>query len=429
MGPLSSLDFVRLPNPAIETNVATSTRNQALKSLPDSPRSHHHRDRAELGATDSTSLDAFVHQSTFERIAIEARLRESVVTMNTGERAEELGFAAQQLEFSFAAEYRSEELALFRQRTSDVAQNLPAGFRDDYLAASQRISARFEASVEVSRVVLTGFANASENLASIDPEALPALTGFADKALQKIDEILNQLFEVLDDLFKSGNSDGFSERFNALLDELFALADTAFEGGVASSDSAVAGIVQLEFNFSFSASIQIEAAVVQQSDPITFDLDGDGVELTSYRDGARFDITGRGFIAQTAFVRGGDAFLALDRNGNGVIDDGSELFGDQRGALNGFEELRKLDSNRDGVIDKNDADYGHLLLFRDNGNGKTEKGELLGLASAGIESISLGYRNTDQAASGGNRIAQIASFRRSDGAHGTVVDSILNFTV
>ena len=60
-------------------------------------------------------------------------------------------------------------------------------------------------------------------------------------------------------------------------------------------------------------------------------------------------------------MTGGDAFLAIDRNGNGSIDDGTELFGDQNGAAHGFAELAKFDSNHDGVINAQDDDFDKLL--------------------------------------------------------------------
>jgi len=179
--------------------------------------------------------------------------------------------------------------------------------------------------------------------------------------------------------------------------------------------------LQLEFEF------VVEQTEVQESDPITLDLDGDGVELTPYHEGAYFDIEGRGVPVHTAFVTGGDAFLAIDRNGNDTIDSGAELFGDQNGAVNGFEELRTLDSNRDGRIDAQDEAYTSLLLFKDNGNGVTEEGELVSLAQAGIREISLAYEQVDLEASGGNRIAQIAYYRNSDGSEGVAADSVLRF--
>jgi len=159
------------------------------------------------------------------------------------------------------------------------------------------------------------------------------------------------------------------------------------------------------------------------------DLDGDGFEFTDVAGGASFDLLATGRAQRTAFVTGGDAFLAIDRNANGRIDDGAELFGDQRGVANGFEELRKLDSNRDGVIDAADERFDDLRLFRDNGDGRTDPGELARLADYGVSAIDLNYVNREEAASGGNRLAQIASFRFADGRIGRAADALLNLIV
>lgn len=86
------------------------------------------------------------------------------------------------------------------------------------------------------------------------------------------------------------------------------------------------------------------------------------------------------------------AFLVIDKNGNDSVDDGGELFGPDEKFVNGFEALAALDSNKDGVIDKRDKDFSRLRLWFDaNGNGKTEKGELVPLAKKDIVSVSLKY--------------------------------------
>ncbi|MCC6155904.1 MAG: hypothetical protein IT367_19210, partial [Candidatus Hydrogenedentes bacterium] len=86
------------------------------------------------------------------------------------------------------------------------------------------------------------------------------------------------------------------------------------------------------------------------------------------------------------------------------------------------------DSNGDSVIDSNDKDFSKLLVFRDNGNGKTEHGELQTLAEAGINEIDLRYANVNERASGGNKIAQRAVFTYTDGRRGHAADALLNFT-
>lgn len=85
-------------------------------------------------------------------------------------------------------------------------------------------------------------------------------------------------------------------------------------------------------------------------------------------------------------------FLVLDRNKNGIIDNYTELFGDDVGYGNGFEKLRTLDSNQDGVIDENDPEFANLRLWQDStGKGVTRKKDIHTLKELGVTSISLDY--------------------------------------
>ena len=131
-------------------------------------------------------------------------------------------------------------------------------------------------------------------------------------------------------------------------------------------------------------------------DPLIIDFGAEGIELKSLQHGVNFDLDNNGFAEKTAWIGKEDAFLALDRNGNGKIDNGGELFGDQvmlengKKSKSGFEALSELDENGDGVIDKKDAAYEKLLLWTDvNHNGKSETDELCGLKKSGVISISL----------------------------------------
>lgn len=249
--------------------------------------------------------------------------------------------------------------------------------------------------------------------------------------LGEADEVLDDLLAYVSDFVRAllhvdAGVGAISEAFNGAFNgDLAALLGSLF-GEVAGAGSS--RFVQLEFSFMLSIRIEIRQGTIQESDPIVLDLDGDGIELSSFRQGAHFDIEGSGSRVNTAFVTGGDAFLAIDRNRNGIIDDGTELFGDQNGAENGFEELRKLDTNGDGRINDLDRDFGRLLLFRDNGDGRTDPGELVGLQRAGIREISLAYRDVNEAAPGGNRLAQQALFIRDDGSSGLAADAVLRFT-
>ncbi|MFN7905303.1 MAG: hypothetical protein ACK5P5_08970 [Pseudobdellovibrionaceae bacterium] len=85
-------------------------------------------------------------------------------------------------------------------------------------------------------------------------------------------------------------------------------------------------------------------------------------------------------------------FVVLDRNNNGKIDDGSELFGDGAESPNGFEALATFDDNKDKVIDRKDSVFGKLQLWRDvNSNGISEKNELFSLENKNVLSIQTSY--------------------------------------
>ncbi len=129
-------------------------------------------------------------------------------------------------------------------------------------------------------------------------------------------------------------------------------------------------------------------------------------------------------------------FLALDRNKNGLIDDGSELFGEDQpnGVPNGFEKLRKLDADKNGKIDQGDAQFTDLLLWNDaNGNGVSEPDELQPIGKKSVMEISLAYKkNQVYPVGGGAELRENAPFtyRNAKGhpAKGEVYDVWLSPT-
>jgi hypothetical protein len=392
---------------------------------------------------EQTLTDAFeraVYRSLETRQALSLQHTSTQMQLGQGGTADSTAASLEtsQLTFDFFQETRMEELSFFQQRTNATGGNLEGPQQASFYAASQEISARFEFSVTISGEALNGFAKTAEG-ADGSNALMDKLLEVTNKLLGKTDEFLNQFFSQLDGTDGEFNAESLDKLFNEFVSSLLeglsgdfgaALGLGSPTGQSGKSGTAVqASSVQLEFKFEFSATMTTTTAEaqVQQGDPIVLDLDNDGVELSNYKNGAYFDLLGSGSTQQTAFVNGGDAFLALDRNQDGLINSGQELFGEQHGAKNGFEELRKFDVNGDGVIDRNDAVYSQLKLFKDNGNGITEAGELLSLADAGVDAIELGYKDVNERAAGGNRITQIASYLRNDGSRGQVADALLNY--
>lgn len=154
-------------------------------------------------------------------------------------------------------------------------------------------------------------------------------------------------------------------------------------------------------------------------DPLIIDLGGDGIELSD--DTFSFDLDADGESDQISRPKGNSGFLALDKNGDGIINDGTELFGTQNG--DGFKDLARYDSNGDGKIDKDDPIYDKLRIWKPGTNGS--QGELIGLGEVGIGAIYLDAKNNEQlmqSASGETLGVQrkSAAYQRTDGSEGQV---------
>jgi hypothetical protein len=173
---------------------------------------------------------------------------------------------------------------------------------------------------------------------------------------------------------------------------------------------------------------QTTTQLPQQSDPIVIDLNGDGLNLTDVTkgQGVLFEITGDGAKEQVSWLAPSDGFLAYDRNGNGIIDSGRELFGDQNGAASGFEELAKFDEDKSGSIDYKDSIFNRLSIWQDlNSDGITDSGELKAVAAAGISSFSLSPSKTREFIAG-NLVDGYAAYQTKSG-EGIAAEVYLNY--
>ena len=166
-------------------------------------------------------------------------------------------------------------------------------------------------------------------------------------------------------------------------------------------------------------------------DPLVLDLDGDGIEAVGINPSAPilFDHDGDGTKNATGWIRADDGIVVMDRNGNGLIDSGRELFGDNtvlaRGpkagqtAANGFEALADLDINGDGALNSADAAYAQLRIWQDaNQDGLSQAAELKTLAAMGIASINVTGTPSNVDLGNGNTQPFSGSFTRTNGATG-----------
>ena len=162
--------------------------------------------------------------------------------------------------------------------------------------------------------------------------------------------------------------------------------------------------------------------------PIAFDLDGDGVELVDLADSnARYDAVTDGYRYKTSWVGADDGFLAYDKQGDGEINERDEIaFVDYvEGAQTDLEGLAYFDSNGDGVLDANDAEFSSFGVWQDaDGDGESDAGEFQSLAARGITSIDLSSDGVREERDD-SVIFGTGSFSYSDGSTGTFADLAL----
>ena len=196
---------------------------------------------------------------------------------------------------------------------------------------------------------------------------------------------------------------------------------TAFSsrGTVVTSDGRTIDFgISVEMSRSFAAAYEITGKEEIYTDPLVINLDTDATSLSDVS--FYFDLDGDGTAEEISALDSSSGFLALDKNGDGVINDGSELFGAQTG--DGFSELAQYDQDGNGWIDENDDIFSRLSVWVKCG---TEDAKLLSLAEAGVGAIFLGsqstqYALTDSSGAENGVIRRSGIYLKASGEVGTV---------
>jgi len=186
-----------------------------------------------------------------------------------------------------------------------------------------------------------------------------------------------------------------------------------------SDGRAISFNVELSLSRSFTATYEsFETASYFITDPLTLDLTGNNISVSDTK--FFFDLDMDGVKEEISFAGQGNGFLALDKNNDGIINDGSELFGAKTG--NGFKELANYDSDGNGWIDENDDIFEKLKVWTKDENGNDL---LLDLKPADVGAIYLGSAPTEFALTDNNNYANAfirstGIFLRESGSVGTI---------
>ena len=168
--------------------------------------------------------------------------------------------------------------------------------------------------------------------------------------------------------------------------------------------------------------------------PLILDLNDDGVHTLIADQVVQYDLLATGTPASVGWSSPEDGFLVFDINSDGVINNGSEMFGDATRLSNGnlashgFEALADLDFNLDGMLDSNDPLFSSLQVWKDaNSDGITDIGELFSLGDQNILSFDLGPQASERVENG-NQIKLVSTYSTTDGAHHEIADVWLKMT-
>lgn len=182
--------------------------------------------------------------------------------------------------------------------------------------------------------------------------------------------------------------------------------------------------IAFDLDFSMNRSffeeqnVSLRMGDAAKMDPLVISLNNQGPQLTDNK--FAFDLDGDGKTENISFATGGSGFLALDKNNDGIINDGSELFGPESG--DGFTELRAYDLDKNGWIDENDAVFFKLSIYSMSENGEKSLFKLgdAGIGAIYLNDISTPFEYKDETGASKGAISSSSIFLRENGTAGTI---------
>ncbi len=182
--------------------------------------------------------------------------------------------------------------------------------------------------------------------------------------------------------------------------------------------------IAFDLDFSMNRSffeeknVSLRMGNAAKMDPLVISLNNQGPQLTANK--FAFDLNGDGKMEYISFATGGSGFWALDKNNDGMINDGSELFGPESG--DGFADLRAYDLDKNGWIDENDAVFSRLSIYAMSENGEKTLFRLgeAGVGAIYLNDISTPFEYKDETGASKGALSSSSVFLRENGTAGTI---------
>lgn len=304
-------------------------------------------------------------------------------------------------------------------------------------ASTASLSAGFTKTASYTSTMQHGGSSFTRQLLDRFNNAQVATTSKIDNSISSIRNMHQQIFDHMINWIFGGRlpSQNMSESYSFSMNSSFYSADFGMDMGQgisadgtsasyfneeeATTYSTTGTVVtadgrRIDFNMDVSmsrsftryAQENLNFTSPKMTDPLVINLDSNIADVSDQK--FYFDLDADGHEEYISMLNAGSGFLALDKNGDGIINDGSELFGTASG--DGFADLAKYDSDGNGWIDENDPIFDQLLIWRKNADGTDS---LCSIGKAGVGAIYLGSSDTQFSLTSGPQHTTNAQIRKT----------------